>query len=252
MAERKKMLKDKIAVVTGGAGGIGSAICKKLAEAGASVAITYNSNAAKATALLNELEGHHHAIFHAPVNDSTALKKLAVFIEEKYGKLDILVNNAGITIPIAHDDLESLSDEWIDKIFMTNFRGAFAMVRAFKNLLLGGEGGLVVNISSVAAVSGIGSNVAYCASKAAMDSMTRSLARALAPKIRVVSVSPGWVMGEYAKTVDPAFLQKQLEATPLNRFATPEDVADAVYTLATTLKFTTGSIISVDGGRLLN
>jgi 3-oxoacyl-[acyl-carrier protein] reductase len=84
-----------------------------------------------------------------------------------------------------------------------------------------------------------------------MDSMTRSLARALAPAIRVVSVSPGWVMGEYAKNADPAFLQKQLDATPLNRFATPQDVADAVYALATTLKFTTGSVIPVDGGRLL-
>jgi 3-oxoacyl-[acyl-carrier protein] reductase len=100
-------------------------------------------------------------------------------------------------------------------------------------------------------MSGIGSNVAYCASKAAMDSMTRSLARALAPKIRVVSVSPGWVMGEYAKKADREFLQQQLDATPLDRFATPEDVADAVFVLTTTLRFTTGSVIPVDGGRLL-
>ncbi|CAN5712573.1 SDR family oxidoreductase [soil metagenome] len=251
MEKNMSLLKDKIAVVTGGAGGIGSAICKRLAEAGASVIITYNSNADKATALLNELSGSSHSIFHAPVNDSAALTKLAVFIEEKYERLDILVNNAGITTPVAHEDLDGLTDEWIDKIFTTNFRGAFAMIRAFKNFLMKSDDALVVNISSVAAVSGIGSNVAYCASKAAMDSMTRSLARALAPKIRVVSVSPGWVMGEYTKTVDPAFLQKQLDATPLNRFATPEDVADAVYASASILKFTTGSIIPVDGGRLL-
>ena len=240
-----------IAVVTGGAGGIGSAICKKLAEAGASVIITYNNSEEKAKQLKEELAGNNHSIFHAPVNDSAALTKLAAFIEEKYGKLDILVNNAGITTPVAHEDLDALTDEWIDKIFTTNFRGAFAMIRACKNLLMKSDDALVVNISSVAAVSGIGSNVAYCASKAAMDSMTRSLARALAPKIRVVSVSPGWVMGEYAKTVDATFLQKQLDATPHNRFAIPEDVADAVYALATTLKFTTGSIIPVDGGRLL-
>ena len=245
------LLKDKIAIVTGGAGGIGSAICKRLAEAGASVIITYNSNAVKATALLEQLEGNSHVVFHAPVNNSEALSALADFIREKYGRLDMLVNNAGVTTPVAHEDLDALTDEWIDKIFATNFRGAFAMIRICKNLLMRSDDALVVNISSVAAVSGIGSNVAYCASKAAMDSMTRSLARALAPKIRVVSVSPGWVMGEYAKTVDPAFLQKQLDATPLNRFATPEDVADAVYALATTLKFTTGSIIPVDGGRLL-
>ncbi|HMG93198.1 MAG TPA: SDR family oxidoreductase, partial [Chryseolinea sp.] len=170
---------------------------------------------------------------------------------EKYGKLDILVNNAGITTPVAHDDLDSLSDEWIDKIFATNFRGAFAMIRACKNLLTQSDDALVVNISSIAGVSGIGSNVAYCASKAAMDSLTRSLARALAPKIRVVSVSPGLVLGEYVKTFDPSFLKNQLESTPLNRLAKPEDVADVVFALATTLRFTTGSIIPVDGGRLL-
>ena len=244
-------LNNKVAIITGGAGGIGSAICQRLAEAGASVAITYNKNEKKASDLLNSLSGSNHSVFHAPVNDSATLNALAAFLREKYGKLDILVNNAGITTPVAHDDLDSLSDEWIDKIFATNFRGAFAMVRACKNLLTRSDDALVINISSIAAVSGIGSNVAYCASKAAMDSMTRSLARALAPKIRVVSVSPGLVLGEYVKTFDPSFLKNQLESTPLNRLAKPEDVADVVYALATTLKFTTGSIIPVDGGRLL-
>lgn len=241
----------KVALVTGGSGGIGSAICKKLAAEGASVIITYNSNEEKAKQLCNELQGENHSIFHAPVHDSGALKNLSLFVAEKYGSLDILVNNAGITTPVAHDDLDGLTDEWIDKIFTTNFRGSFAMIRACKELLLKSGNGLVVNISSVAAITGIGSNVAYCASKAAIDSMTRSLARALAPGIRVVSVSPGWVLGEYTKTVDPAYLQKQLDATPLNRLATPEDVANAVYAVATTLTFSTGCIIPVDGGRPL-
>jgi len=248
-------------VVTGGAGGIGSAICKKFAAAGSSVVITYNSNPEKAKGLLEELNAiseslnipisDKHSIFHAPVNDSKRVQHLASFIKEKYGRVDILVNNAGVTTAVPHDDLDDLTDEWIDKIFAINFRGAFAMVRACKDLLMKANDALVVNISSVAAVSGIGSNVAYCASKAALDSMTRSLARALAPKIRVVSVSPGWVMGEYAKKADREFLQQQLDATPLNRFATPEDVADAVFALTTTLKFSTGNIIPVDGGRLL-
>ena len=245
------LLSNKIVVVTGGAGGIGSAISKKLAAEGATVVITYNSNEEKAKQLRDELPGNNHSIFHAPVNNSASLTKLAEFIKDKYGKLDILVNNAGITTPVAHDDLEGLTDEWIDKIFTTNVRGTFAMIRACKNLLIKSGDALVVNISSVAAISGIGSNVAYCASKAAIDSMTRSLARALAPTIRVISVSPGFVMGEYAKTFNPEFLKQQLNATPLNRFATPEDVANAVVALATTLKFTTGSIIPVDGGRLL-
>ena len=245
------LLSNKILVVTGGAGGIGSAISKKLAAEGASVVITYNSNEEKAKQLRDELLGNNHSIFHAPVNNSASLTKLAEFIKDKYSKLDILVNNAGITTPVAHDDLDGLTDEWIDKIFTTNVRGTFAMIRACKNLLIKSGDALVVNISSVAAISGIGSNVAYCASKAAIDSMTRSLARALAPTIRVISVSPGFVMGEYAKTFNPEFLKQQLNATPLNRFATPEDVANAVVALATTLKFTTGSIIPVDGGRLL-
>jgi 3-oxoacyl-[acyl-carrier protein] reductase len=256
-----QLLKNKVALVTGGAGGIGSAICKKLAHKGASVIITYNSNAEKAENLAKILRGGNHAVFHAPTTDFEKLKALSDFIKTKYGKLDILVNNAGITTPVPHNDLDALSDEWIDKIMQTNVRGTFAMIRACKDLLetdrystsgiLHTEGGLVVNISSVAAITGIGSNVAYCASKAAVDSITRSLARALAPKIRVVSVSPGWVLGEYAKTVDPAYLKMQEDLTPLNRLATPEDVANTVFALATYLTFTTGSIIPVDGGRPL-
>lgn len=244
-------LNNKTALVTGGAGGIGSAICNKLAEAGAAVVIAYNSKPEKANQLCNELPGKGHSIVHAPVHDSEALKKMALFVEEQYGSLHILVNNAGVTTPVAHDDLEGLTDEWIDKIFATNFRGAFAMIRACKQLLLKSNEALVVNISSIAAITGIGSNVAYCASKAAMDSMTRSLARALAPKIRVVSVSPGWVLGDYTKNIDPAYLQKQLDATPMGRLAIPGDVANAVYALATTLTFNTGCFIPVDGGRPL-
>ena len=258
-----KLLENKIALVTGGAGGIGSAICKKLADEGASVIVTYNSNAEKAEKFLAELNAlpkseipypkSNHSIFHAPTTDFEKLKALADFIKTKYGKLDILVNNAGITTPVPHDDLDGLTDEWIDKIMQTNVRGTFAMIRACKNLLLASTetAALVVNISSVAATIGIGSNVAYCASKAAIDSMTRSLARALAPTIRVVSVSPGWVLGEYAKSFPPEYIKLQEDLTPLNRLAAPEDVANAVFALATSLTFTTGAIIPVDGGRPL-
>jgi 3-oxoacyl-[acyl-carrier protein] reductase len=263
-----KLLKNKVALVTGGAGGIGAAICKKLAAEGASVIITYNSNAEKAENLRHILRGAsdvgcgvQHAIFHAPTTDVSKLNALSDFIKTEYGKLDILVNNAGITTQVPHHDLDALTDEWIDKILQTNVRGTFAMIRACKNLLeidrhptseMPNSGsGLVVNISSIAAVSGIGSNVIYCASKAAIDSITRSLARALAPKIRMVSVSPGWVLGEYAKSADPAFLKLQEDLTPLSRLATPEDVANTVFALAAYLTFTTGSIVPVDGGRLL-
>lgn len=263
----------KVVLVTGGAGEIGSAICKKFAENGFSVIATYNSNAAKAEKLLAELkdisdkivnrksEIPNHSIFHAPTTDPQKVTELKAFVAEKYGKLDVLVNNAGITTPVPHDDLDGLTDEWIDKIMQTNFRGSFAMVRAMKELLSppggaieippSGVRGLIVNISSIAGIYGIGSNVAYCASKAAIDSMTRSLARALAPKIRVVSVSPGFVEGEYTKNFDPKFLQNQMDNTPLGRFAMGDDVANAVFAVATQLTFSTGNIITVDGGRLL-
>ena len=191
-------------------------------------------------------------VVHAPVDDSYALQTLAQEVAARYDRLDMLINNAGITRPVAHGDLDSLDDKLIDQIFRVNWRGAFASVRAFKSLLAAGQGGLVINMSSVAGQTGIGSNVAYCASKAAMDAMTKSLARALAPEIRVVSVAPGWVEGDYAKRVDPAMLTEQRQKTPLKRLAQAQDVADAVLAVATMLHFTTGSIISVDGGRPLN
>jgi 3-oxoacyl-[acyl-carrier protein] reductase len=244
-------LTGKVALVTGGGGGIGSAICQRLAVAGAQVIVNYNSNAQKAEAVAAALPGENHLAIQASVTDSAALSQMAAQVRERYGKLDLLVNNAGITRPVPHADLDGLEDEWIDRILQTNFRGAFACVRACKELLMAGNGGTVVNISSVAAVTGIGSNVAYCASKAAMDSMTRSLARALAPKIRVVSVSPGWVWGEYASRMEPAYIQEQINKTPLGRIAQPEDVAEAVLAVATTLAFSTGCIIPVDGGRPL-
>ncbi len=276
----------KCVLVTGGAGEIGSAICRKFAENGYSVIVTYNSNAPKAEKLLEELnkitseglsakseaqasksqipnpksEIPTHSIFHAPTTDPIKVAELQKFVAEKYGKLDVLVNNAGITTPVKHEDLHALTDEWIDKIMATNFKGGFAMVRAMRNLLEESfrnpksespNAALVVNISSIAGIYGIGSNVAYCASKSAVDSMTRSLARALAPKIRVVSVSPGFVEGEYTKNFDPTFLKNQMDNTPLERFAQGEDVANAVYSVAEHLTFSTGNIITVDGGRLL-
>jgi 3-oxoacyl-[acyl-carrier protein] reductase len=244
----------KTVLVTGGAGGIGSAICRLFASKGYAVVVTYNSNAAKARALADSLAGNGHMALHAPVDDAVALAKMTETVKQHYGKLEVLVNNAGVTTPVAHDDLDGLTDAWIDKILTTNVRGTFAMIRACKNLLLNSNGdnsALVVNISSVAAVTGIGSNVMYCASKAAIDSMTRSLARALAPKVRVVSVSPGWVLGEYAKTMDPAYLKMQQDLTPLGRLAAPEDVANTVFALTTYLTFNTGNIVPVDGGRPL-
>lgn len=243
-------MQGKVAIVTGGAGGIGSAICRRFAEAGASLVII-DLAVEKAQALADALPGNNHLASDVSITDSGALKNLAAHLQERYGTVDLLVNNAGITTPVAHDDLDGLTDEWIDRIFQVNWRGSFACVRAFKDLLTAGDGGTVINISSIAGTTGVGSNVAYCASKAAIDSMTRSLGRALAPEIRVVAVAPGWVLGEYAKRMDPAYLQQQVDLTPLGRLATPEDVAETVWAIAAKLTLMTGNVVPVDGGRPL-
>jgi 3-oxoacyl-[acyl-carrier protein] reductase len=245
------MKNNKTALVTGGSGGIGSEICRHLATAGYQVIVNYNSNQEKAEATLNSLENNGHSIFKASITDSHELKEMADFVKNKYGRLDVLVNNSGVTKPVPHDDLDGLEDEWIDKIFRINFRGAFACIRAFKPLLLNGENSIVINISSIAARTGVGSNVAYCASKAAMDSMTRSLGRALAPAIRVVSLAPGWVMGEYAKTLPTEYIQEQKDKTPLARIAAADDVARALVSIVENFTFSTGCVFPVDGGRPL-
>lgn len=244
-------LDGKVVVVSGGGGGIGSAICATCAAAGASVVITYNQDEHKARRLAERLPGSGHLVAHAPVDDSAALARLAEQVAARFGSVDLLVNNAGITRPVPHDDLDGLDDELIDQIFRVNWRGAFASVRAFRPLLAAGQGGLVVNISSIAARTALGSNIAYCASKAALDALTMALARALAPQIRVVSVAPGWVEGEYAQRMRPELIDEQRRKTPLGRIAAAQEVADAVIAAATLLRFTTGAIIPVDGGRPL-
>jgi 3-oxoacyl-[acyl-carrier protein] reductase len=243
-----------IAVVTGASGGIGSAIAQRLASDGMSVVVGYGSSAERAAAVVESLDtlaGQAHAATAIPVTDSDALAAVAADLAEQHGAIDVLVNCAGKTQPVAHDDLDGLTDDVIDDIFATNWRGPFACVRAFRSLLDDAADPVIVNISSVSGVTGQGSNVAYCASKAALDSMTRSLARALGPKIRVVSVSPGWVLGDYAARMPTEILDTQRDATPLARLATGDDVAAAVSAVVRDLPFTTGTIISVDGGRPL-
>lgn len=245
------VMSGRVAVVTGAGGGIGSAICQRLAHAGSRVVLTYNTREREARALAEGLPGSDHLVVRAAVDDSETLSRLAEQVAARYGTLDLLVNNAGMTRFVPHDDLWDLDDALIDQIFRVNWRGAFACVRALEDLLREDGGGVVVNISSLAGVTGEGSNVAYCASKAALDSMTRSLARALAPDIRVVSVSPGLTQGRYTERLEPEWSKQQAEKAPLKRLATADEVANAVFAVATHLTFSTGCIIPVDGGRPL-
>ncbi len=241
----------KTAVVTGASGGIGAAIAHRLAKDGFAVVVGYHTAAERAEQLLADLPGTGHRCARISVLDPASLNDLAESLRSEVGALDVLVNCAGLTRPVPHDDLDGLSDDLIDEIFATNWRGPFATIRALRPLLDAAGAGVVVNISSVAGTTGQGSNVAYCASKAALDSMTRSLGRALAPSIRVVSVAPGWVLGRYAERMPPEMLEAQRVATPLRRLATADDVAAAVSAVAGDLPFTTGSVVAVDGGRPL-
>ena len=242
---------ERVALVTGAAGEIGSAICRRLAAEGYHVVVTYRSSEDEARALLEALPGGGHRLGRADVSDSASLAQLAEEVGRLYGHLDLLVNNAGFTRYVAHDDLDGLEDSLIDEIFRVNWRGAFAAVRAFAPLLRASGAGVVINISSLAGATGEGSNVAYCASKAALDAMTKSLGRALAPAVRVVSVAPGLVAGAYMRRLDPAWSEAQRASTPLERLTTPDEVAAAVYAAAAHLTFSTGCVIPVDGGRAL-
>lgn len=250
-------LAGQLAVVTGGAGGIGEAICRALAHAGCTVAVGFNRSQEAAESLVASLPvaAMAHGALCLPVTDSAALGAAAQVVRERWGRCDILVNCAGTTRFVPHAQLDALDDSLIDEILATNVRGPFAAVRAFADMLgrarAGGGTGLVVNVSSIAAVTAMGSNVMYCASKAALDNMTKSLARALAPRVRVLSVSPGLADTEFVKSMDPAWRDEQANRTPLKRLARPEEVGNAVVAAATQLTFSTGTVIAVDGGRPL-
>ena len=245
---KEKTFKGKIAVVTGGAGGIGTGICRCLAEAGGKVVLTGTRSEKELQAAEAALPGSGHMSARVSVEDSGGLRELAAVIEKRYGRLDLLVNNAGTTRLVAHDDLEGLDDDLIDRIFRVNLRGPFACIRALRRLLEAADEGVVVNISSEAAITAQGSNVAYVASKAGLNAMTTALARALAPKIRVVAIAPGFVDTGFVSK-DPSFTGPAYAKAILKRPILPEDIGKAVLTVATVLDKTTGCVIPVDGGR---
>ena len=251
MSQVTQPLRGKVALVTGGAGGLGSAICHALADAGASVLVGHRGDPAAALALIENLATtvQPHMAVRASVTDSAALTELAAAITAQQGRLDILVNCAGTTSFVPHADLDGLDDALIERILAVNLHGTFATIRAMKQLLASNGQGLVVNVSSIAGTTANGSNVMYCATKAGVDSMTKSLARALAPAIRVVAVAPGLVDTDFVHGLDSNWHDEQVRRTPMGRLAAPKEVADAVIAFATQLTFSTGIVLAVDGGR---
>jgi 3-oxoacyl-[acyl-carrier protein] reductase len=244
-------MQGKVAVVTGASGGIGSVTAHRLAEAGCKVVVGYNSRAAGAEQVASALPGSGHRTARMPMEDTAALRDVAAMVEREYGRCDVLVNSAGFTRMIPHADLEALSDELIDAIFVANVRGPFATIRAFAPLMKRSDAAVIINISSAAALSGGGSNIAYGASKAAIDAMTKSLARVLGPNIRVLSVSPGAVDTGFVPGRTTEMVEKAAQRTPLKRVVQADEVANTVMAAVTLMTATTGTVLLVEAGSLL-
>ncbi len=251
--EPLKTLDGKVAVIAGGAGAIGIATAKRLAALGCACVLLHRKEGGEAEKLITGLPraGLPHGTLQADILDTASLKAAAEQVATRWGRCDILVNSAGFTRPVPAADLDALDDALIDSLMQANFRGVIATIRAFVPLLKAGGEGLIVNVSSIAGFTGVGSNLAYIGAKAAVDVVGDALARALAPAVRVVSVSPGVVESTFVPGRGPEFNAKTAESTPLKRVGQPDDVAAAIEALATTMRFVTGTRIVIDGGRHL-
>ena len=241
----------KVALVTGSATGVGRACAARFAKLGYAVAVNYSKSEAdaKETAELVRACGVPVLVHQATVGDDAQVRAMIARVKQELGGLDVLVNNAGTTHFVAHTDLDALTDDVWDEIFQVNLKGAFYCTRAAMPHLQERKGN-VVNITSVAGLTGQGSSIPYAASKAALNCVTQSLARAFGPDVRVNAVAPGpiltrWLAGREAQ------VEKYLEQAPLKRAADPDDVADTVMYLATGTTLTTGQVLVVDGGRTM-
>lgn len=244
-------LDGQTAVITGGLGAIGAATARRLAALGARIVLLHRSDAQQAAALAASLPGTGHGAIVASVTDSQQLHAAAQAAEQTYGPARILVNCAGFTRQIPASDLEGLDDGLIDDIFASNWRGTFAAIRAFAPQLQAAGDSVVVNVSSIAAGTGLGSNLAYAAAKAGIDALTKGLAKTLAPHTRVLAVAPGVVDTSFVPGRDVGFNAKTGASIPLRRVGTADDVAAAIAACCTSLRYATGSIFVADGGRHL-
>lgn len=247
----------KAAIVTGGGTGVGRATALALAQRGCSVVVNYSRSRAEAERTAAECSsfGVIAMPFQADVGDDAACRALVAAALDELGQLDILVQSAGTTVFAPHGDLDAITAEIWQQIMAVNVVAPFQLARAAREALAASGSGEIVMISSVAGITGTGSSIPYCASKAALNNLVLTLARALAPKIRVNAIAPGAITGRWLKqgwgeSYD-AIMKAVSERVPLGRPSDPEDIADAVIGLIGGSDMITGQVITCDGGMTL-
>lgn len=250
-------IEGKAAVVTGGGTGVGRATALRLARGGCSVLINYSRSRDEAEATAAEIEacGVKAVAVQADVADDAACRAMMRTAVDALGRLDVLVCSAGTTFFVPHNSLDDVTDEMWDRIYDVNVKGAFHAARAAKQPMLASGGGEIVNVSSVAATLGSGSSIPYAVSKGALNTLTVALARALAPKIRVNGVAPGFITGRWLEQgLGRAYerTKRSFESSlPLERVCEPDDVAAAILSIITGSDLVTGQTIVCDGGMLV-
>ncbi|MFN4259482.1 MAG: SDR family NAD(P)-dependent oxidoreductase [Gemmataceae bacterium] len=241
----------RVALVTGSATGIGRAVAVRFAKEGLAVVVNYSRSEAEARETVAAVERHGvpALLCQANVGDAAAAWDMVARCRDELGGLDVLVNNAGTTHFIEHANLDALTDAVWHDILQVNLLGTFYCCRAAMPLLRERQG-CIVNITSAAGVQGHGSSIPYAASKAAVNCMTKSLAKAFGPDVRVNAVAPGPVQTRWLADHQD-HVERSIQITPMRRVANPEDIADVVAYLALGTSFVTGQILLVDGGRTM-
>lgn len=246
------LMAGKHVLITGAGSGIGAATARLIATEGARVAVGYHSNRERAQAVIAELAGEGHVPVRIKVDETESLLAGARALEAEFGYIDLLVNAGGSTVRVLATDLDGLTDELFDQLTAVNLRGPFAVIRTFVPLLRKAPAGAaIVSVASLAAQTGVGSNLAYAASKAGLIALSKGLARVLGPKIRVLTVSPAGVETDFVKGRDPAVSLRNAEAVPLRKRTFPEDVARTILACAALMPSATGIDVVVDEGRSL-
>ena len=243
-------MQNKVVIITGASSGIGKALVYEFAKRGAKIAMGAR-NLDELQKIETDLKsrGVDALSVQTDVTRELDCKNLVEKTVERFGKIDVLVNNAGRTHFVQHSDLDGMKSEYFDDIFALNVKGTFFMCRAAADALKKSHG-VIINITSIAGVTGLGSSIAYAASKAAEISITKSLARVLAPEVRVIGVAPGIVLTRWVEG-HADHIYKLAGETPLQKVAEPADIAQTVYALIAHADFVTGQNLIVDGGAFI-